>query len=634
MEKDKKPHFYLNKIYVYQTKSLLELKGREDVCMMLPEIILAGINEIDKLGFNRHLSTFVEPMRKIVSEAEEKADIEASKIAQFEIQALRLHPQSFVISRNYSRRMQDEIDNWSIEQLNYYKWRFETSNNQQLASHYGDILLDYKGPNKIEGKYIIFTKIIPMLQEVAKLAISQPEKDYFTLISAFSRSIELCLSFNNAELLRKSVIDIIEFIKDIGSTHDFRWILEPSEMLVEVLRNPRVTDTMNVTDIDLVMNKLDEARSNWLSNKNCHMHRAACENLIIWKKRNGGTPEEIRVIEKEIGLSFEVEAEDQQGSTDKSEIVKAHFLEQALQHYISIGETSKYDDLKNRIKRAYIQAEKTEFKETRAAVNISEDKVNAHLEIYRKESDLRKIFGLLCIDPNINLNATKTKKLSEDILKQSVLRALIPASGVSGGRKITQSTTYEDKLEAEFRSHYIMGLSLGVNLFLIPIFELLKEKGLTAETIIEIYKKWDFYNPNREELLKMGFQRLLDSDFVSALHVLVPQFEACLREMFFGADVATTVVRPGIIQHEQVMTEFLLREEIRDALGEDFHAYISTVMISQDGWNLRNDIAHGLAMNNVFDISRALVVFHLFIRIFSYGLGKPSEKNTQEEKVK
>ena len=56
--------------------------------------------------------------------------------------------------------------------------------------------------------------------------------------------------------------------------------------------------------------------------------------------------------------------------------------------------------------------------------------------------------------------------------------------------------------------------------------------------------------------------------------------------------------------------------------------------ISQDGWNLRNDIAHGLAMNNVFDISRALVVFHLFIRLFSYGLGKPSEKNTQEEKVK
>ncbi|XEQ93648.1 hypothetical protein SCACP_25450 [Sporomusa carbonis] len=306
---------------------------------------------------------------------------------------------------------------------------------------------------------------------------------------------------------------------------------------------------------------------------------------------------------------------------------------QCLDTIIDIGETSKYDDLKNRIKRAYIQAEKTEFKETRVAVNILEDRVNAHLEIYRKESDLRKILGMLCIDPNLNLDATKTKKLAEDTLKQSVLRARIPASGVSGGRKITQSTTYEDKLEAEFRSHYIMSLSLGVNLFLIPIFELLKEKGLTTETIIEIYKKWDFYNPNREELLKTGFQRILDGDYVSALHVLVPQFEACLREMFFDADVATTVVRPGVIQHEQVMTEFLLRKEIREALGEDFHAYISTVMISQDGWNLRNDIAHGLAMRDVFDISRALVVFHLFIRLFNYGLEKPSEKHTQEEKV-
>ena len=513
--------------------------------MIVPEVIVEGIEQIDKLGFHRHLSTFVEPMRKILKEAEEKADIEASKIAQFEIQALILHPQSFVINHNYVRRMPNEIDDWTIEQFNYYKWRFDTSTNQQLASRYGDILLDYKGPDKIEGKHIIFAKIIPMLLEVAKLAISQPEKDYITLIMSFSRSIELCLSFNDADLLQKTVNEIIEFIKNIGSIHDFRWILEPSEMLAEVLRNNRIAYTMNTNDIELVMNKLDEARSYWLSNKNCLLHRAACEDLIIWKRQNCAAPEEIKVIEKEIGLSYEIEAEDQQGRIDKREIVKAHFLEKALQHYISIGEISKYDNLKKKIKKAYMQAEKTEFKEIRTAVNIPEDKVNIHLDIYRKEHDLQKIFDMLCIDPNINLDATKTRKWSEDILEQSVLRALIPESGVSGGRKITQSTNREDKLEAEFRSSYIMSLSLGVNLFLMPIFELLKEKGLTTESIIEIYKKWDFYNPEREELLKTGFQRILDGDYISALHVLVPQFEACLREMFDGVGITTTVVKPG-----------------------------------------------------------------------------------------
>ena len=598
--------------------------------MIVAEIIVEGIEQIDKLGFHRHLSTFVEPMRKILKEAEEKADIEASKIAQFEIQALILHPQSFVINHNYVRRMPNEIDNWTIEQLNYYKWRFDTSTNQQLASRYGDILLDYKGPDKIEGKHIIFAKIIPMLLEVAKLAISQPEKDYITLIMSFSRSIELCLSFNNADLLQKTVNEIIEFIKNIGSIHDFRWILEQSEMLAEVLRNNRIVYTMNATDIELVMNKLDEARSYWLFNKNCLLHRTACEDLIIWKRENCAAPEEIKVIEKEIGLSYEIEAEDQQGRTDKSEIVKAHFLEQALQHYINIGETSKYDDLKNRIKKAYTEAEKTEFKEMRAAVNIPEDEVNSHLELYRKENDLKKIFRMLCIDRNINIDAAETKKDAEDILKKSVLGTLIPVSGVSRGRKITQSMDYEDKLEAEFRSYYIRSLSFGVNLLLMPIFELLKEKGLTADSIIEIYRNWDFYNPARVELLKTGFQRILDGDYISALHVLVPQFEACLREMFNGAGTATTVIKAGVVQHEQVMTEFLLREEVKKALGEDFHTYICTVMISQDGWNLRNDIAHGLATQNFFNISTALVVFHLFVRLFSYRLNKRCEGHTKE----
>lgn len=598
--------------------------------MIVPKVIAEGINQIDKLEFHRHLSSFVEPMSMILKEAEEKGDMEVSKFAQFEIQALTLHPQSFVINHNYLRRMPNEIDDWTIEQLNYYKWRFETSTNQQLASRYGDILLDYKGSNKIDGKHIVFAKIIPVFLEVAKLAISQPEKDYITLIMAFSRSIELCLSFNDADLLQNTVNEVIEFIKNIGSIHDFRWILEPSKMLAEVLRNKRIAYTMDATDIALVMSKLDEAKSYWLSNKNCHLHRAACEALIIWRRNNGATSEEIKAIEKEIGLSYEIEADEQQGRPDKSEIVKAHFLEKALQHYISIGETSKYDNLKKRIKKAYVQAEKTELKKIRTAVDIPEDKVNAHLEIYRKENDLKKIFGILCIDQNINLNAAKTKKIAEDILKKSVLRALIPASSVSGGRKITQSTDYEDKLETEFRSYYIMSLSFGVNLFLMPIFELLKEKGLTADSIIEIYKNWDFYNPEREKLLKTGFQRMLDGDYISALHVLIPQFEACLREMFNGGGIATTVIKAGVVQHEQVMTEFLLREEVKEALGEDFHAYICTVMISQDGWNLRNDIAHGLAKRNTFNISQALVVFHLFIRLFSYRLIKSSEGQTKE----
>lgn len=598
--------------------------------MTLPEVIIEGINEIDSLGFHRYLSPCLELMSKIFKDAEEKGDMEVTKFAQFEIQVLALHPQSFVINSNYSRRMPKEIDELTIEQLNYYKWRFETSNNQQLASRYGDILLDYRGPYKIEGKHIIFAKIIPMLLEVAKLAITQPEKDYITLIMAFSRSIELCLSFNDADLLQKTAKEIIEFIKDIGSVHDYRWILETSKMLAEVLKNKRIAYTMNATDIALVRRKLDEAKSYWLSNKNCHLHRAACEALIIWRRNNVATPEEIKVIEKEIGLSYEIEAEDQQGRIDKSEIVKAHFLEKALQHYNNIGETSKCDDLKKRIKKAYMQAEKTEFKEIRTAVDIPEDKVSAHLEIYRKEYEVQRIFDMLCIDPNINLNATETKKEAEDILKKSVLVTLIPVSGVSGGRKITQSTDYEDKLEAEFRSCYIRGLSFGVNLFLMPIFELLKEKGLTAVSIIEIYKNWDFYNPEREELLKIGFQRILDGDYISALHVLVPQFEACLREMFDGVGIATTVVKPGIVQHEQVMTEFLLREDIKKALGEDFHAYICTVMISQDGWNLRNNIAHGLVTRNIFNLSTSLVVFHLFIRLFSYRLNKTCEGQTKE----
>lgn len=172
------------------------------------------------------------------------------------------------------------------------------------------------------------------------------------------------------------------------------------------------------------------------------------------------------------------------------------------------------------------------------------------------------------------------------------------------------------------------------SLYLVPIFEILQNKGLTDIHILDIYRQWDFFNPLREQFLSKGFQRLFEGDYISAMHILVPQFEACLREMFFGIEVSTTVVRPKMTQHEQVMSEFLLRDEVREVLSENFVTYIEIVMVSQNGLNIRNNIAHGLAVPGIFVKESAVIILHLFLLLFGYKIVSDDESSKLNDKGK
>jgi hypothetical protein len=164
-----------------------------------------------------------------------------------------------------------------------------------------------------------------------------------------------------------------------------------------------------------------------------------------------------------------------------------------------------------------------------------------------------------------------------------------------------------------------------------PIFEIMKAKGLTADLLLQKYIDWDFYEPRRESLIRAGFERFLAEDYISALHILVPQFEACLRDMFFSIGIPTTVIKDGELQHEQVFGEFLSRPEVNSILGVNIHKYIETVMVAQAGWNIRNNIAHGLASPVIFTLKYAMIILHLFCILFNFEMVKADLCDSSEE---
>jgi Domain of unknown function (DUF4209) len=116
-------------------------------------------------------------------------------------------------------------------------------------------------------------------------------------------------------------------------------------------------------------------------------------------------------------------------------------------------------------------------------------------------------------------------------------------------------------------------------------------------------------------LLMEGVTAWYDHDFVKAVHVLVPQVEVGLR------GIASKLGRPTTKPHSTVagvnvaigMGDILYSKEISENLGADLTLHFLTLYADPRGFNLRNDIAHGLLRADRIHFQLASRVMHTLL---------------------
>ncbi|RIN28382.1 DUF4209 domain-containing protein, partial [Staphylococcus succinus] len=153
----------------------------------------------------------------------------------------------------------------------------------------------------------------------------------------------------------------------------------------------------------------------------------------------------------------------------------------------------------------------------------------------------------------------------------------------------------EDNKTINFNSNYMNHLNINVELLLKAIFDkLISEFEISTEDFMQKFNRWELLDNKNVHFIEHGISRFLEKDYLSALHILVPQFESTVRRMFSKVGYSTTSIRKGNTQQEVTFNEFLLRDDVKSAFGNDVHKLIQIVMVEQSGLNLRNEIAHGL----------------------------------------
>ena len=506
-----------------------------------------------------------------------------------------------------------DIEKFEHERKDFYDACLDEENNLNMKIRYLDYLVDYGDSSK---KYKYACELVKLLIENNKIEDYNDAGECLKYISRLSRAVDISVSFGMKENIEKLENHIKEKVSLLVEVQNYRWILEISQLLRCMCYNKKDKRISQKT-IDYIIYTLEISRRYYYQQKNMNLNQAFSWELINWIKKENINDIKINELLLDIGKAYENEAEYQGGAVEKSYHTKASFLELAVAHYIRIGARDKVYDLKVKIKEAY-RLGKDEVIEQTYNLDIPNpeiieaeserfilDNIDDSFELFSKVGVLR------FIPKKSDLVNSANERQSNSIIN------LIGISKISNDRKIFDANNESEREKYFLCEEYNYWLQLMFSIMYDRIWIKLEAQGLNSDMVIDRITGWECMSDTDAEIIKVGIERYFNEDFISALHILVPRFENCFREFFAWGGYPTTSIKKSAVQHEQTFNEFLENDFVKENIDSDVLYLIKYVMVENLGYNLRNDIAHGLIQIDKFNRNIANIVLCLYFILTS-----------------
>lgn len=195
-------------------------------------------------------------------------------------------------------------------------------------------------------------------------------------------------------------------------------------------------------------------------------------------------------------------------------------------------------------------------------------------------------------------------------------RTIHKAPGLSSSDSAGRQSAVLDRmqraaaLERDFRCHA----------FILPAWwKLLEEHVVTEETIASLLTGSRFIPEDRMDLFAQGFAAAFRRDFVTALHLLIPQIEHSLRLFLASAGIIASNIDEEGIQEEWPLGRVLATPKLEQILTPLLVFELRGLLVEKGGANLRNRMAHGMMAPSDFNTAPVLYLCWLLLRICIVG---------------
>lgn len=515
---------------------------------------------------------------------------------------------------NYENGMKSEspsIKHITSQMVSYWEQRANESTHPILIARYCALVWDFKETiTNIKPSHQYYTKYI---QAVINIANGDYSELLVSTIAKLNKALNHAISMNNSDLINQCKDAIINYEnKHSKDTQTGLWGYS-YDLLVKN-KKVQLADFERTQILGELEQKLDRLTSKDSNQIDPWAAQEAAERLANYYK---GDNTHIRRVVLKVGEAVEKIA------NELSPIQLSGIYDNLYKFYQKFGLTDESKNLLLKIKdlESQVISELTTFSHS---IEFPLAELDKEIEDIIS-GNIPEVLVRIChiFTPNIQQSIKEIYALANS----SPLLYIMP-HGIQddSGRKIATIGPLDDDLEGHIILHISRSLSYN-SITLRRIFEKLAEKEEFETQFFEFISQTPIFRQDRLEVIKKGIEAHFSGDYLVAIHLLIPQIEQAIRNIveFQGGLVLKQTKSGG---YQLITLDDVLRDRlVENLLGKDVTNYLKILLTNPKGWNVRNNVCHGILSHNKFNSQLADRIMHTLIIL---GMVRHSEQNLNE----
>jgi hypothetical protein len=317
-----------------------------------------------------------------------------------------------------------------------------------------------------------------------------------------------------------------------------------------------------------------------------------------------GDEEGMRRVVRIYGEAFRAAAE------KAAPLLAMAWLERVLDTYRSFGLREEAEATEVRLRELGPAAVK-EMKSISTKTEIPADEVERFLDAITTGM-LEEV--LIRIAVQFIPDKTAVTEEVHRLAKTSPLNAIISQTLIDReGRPIAKIGSVDDDLDGRVVRQTLQHMQFEIPWLRAALDRMRERLKPSAADLRDHLLKSPVFTKEKGPILERGLAAYLDGDGIVAAPMLIPQVEDALRNLLRLAGGSTYK------QHRlgglmlKIFDDLLREEAVVKTLGENVAHYFRVLFTDQRGWNIRNDVCHGITPVAAFSPQLTDRIFHALL---------------------
>lgn len=225
------------------------------------------------------------------------------------------------------------------------------------------------------------------------------------------------------------------------------------------------------------------------------------------------------------------------------------------------------------------------------------------------------------------------RESAKELMMEHIFSGLAGAKHVSPDGRIVAKTpainlgagdddaSNREALHWQIQKNFTIEIQLVVEGRILPaLSKILVEHRFARANIVAICRQSALVPQGREQLLGYALWLGFEYEFGASIHLLCPQVEHIVRSKLKKAGACTSNIDKEGIETENGLSTLMDLPEALELFGENLTFEIKSVFTDVIGFNLRNEVAHGLLDDNGSLSLHSIYAWWMILRLIIHSL--------------